>query len=71
MSRNLKVPVADTVLDCNDTEGPGQPILLLNGMYATQRYWRGLLPLLTGRHDARQGGRGAGRPRCRQSITRP
>ncbi|MBA8956799.1 alpha/beta fold hydrolase [Actinomadura namibiensis] len=50
MSRNLKVPVADTVLDCNDTEGPGRPILLLNGMYATQRYWRGLLPLLTGRY---------------------
>lgn len=50
MTRHLKVPVADTVLDCNDTEGDGQPVLLLNGGFATQRYWKGVLPLLTGRY---------------------
>ncbi|GGZ44411.1 alpha/beta fold hydrolase [Streptomyces poonensis] len=50
MSRHLSVSVADTVLDANDTEGNGHPVLLLNGMYATQRYWKGVLPLLTGRY---------------------
>jgi pimeloyl-ACP methyl ester carboxylesterase len=65
MSRHLKVPVADTVLDCNDTGGDGHPLLLLNGGFATQRYWKGLLPLLTGRYrvvtyDGR--GRGKSRP---------
>lgn len=54
MPRHLRIPVADTVLDANDTEGPGQPVLLLNGAFATQRYWKrywkGVLPLLTDRY---------------------
>ncbi|HEY3502724.1 MAG TPA: alpha/beta fold hydrolase [Actinocatenispora sp.] len=50
MSRHLRVPVADTVLDCNDTEGRGQPVLLLNGAFATQHHWKKVLPLLTDRY---------------------
>ncbi|MFZ0040671.1 MAG: alpha/beta fold hydrolase [Solirubrobacteraceae bacterium] len=50
MPHHLTVPVADTVLDANDTEGYGQPVLLLNGMYATQRHWKRVLPLLAGRY---------------------
>jgi hypothetical protein len=30
-------PLADTVLEAHDTDGSGRPVLLLNGMYATQR----------------------------------
>lgn len=50
MSRHLRVPVADTVLDCNDTEGSGQEVLLLNGAFATQRHWKKVLPLLADRY---------------------
>ncbi len=48
MPRHIKVPVADTVLDANDTGGNGYPVLLVNGMFATQRHWKGVLPLLAG-----------------------
>src|SRR5262245_25352531 len=62
MARHMTIPVADTVLDANDTEGDGFPLLLLNGMLATQRSWKGLLQLLEGRYrvvtfDARARGR--------------
>lgn len=50
MPHHLTVPVADTVLDVNDTEGKGHPVLLLNGMYATQRHWKRVVPLLAGRY---------------------
>ncbi|GAA2280656.1 hypothetical protein GCM10010145_59340 [Streptomyces ruber] len=50
MSRHLRISVADTELDANDTGGHGHPVLLLNGMYATQRYWKAVLPLLTDRY---------------------
>ena len=62
MGRHLKIAVADTVLDANDTEGDGFPLLLLNGMLATQRSWKGLMQLFGGRYrvvtfDARARGR--------------
>ncbi|MFE9558236.1 alpha/beta fold hydrolase [Streptomyces sp. NPDC006703] len=50
MSRHLRVPVADTVLDANDTEGSGPPVLLLNGGFATQRFWKDVVPLLADRY---------------------
>ncbi|MFI9569117.1 alpha/beta fold hydrolase, partial [Streptomyces rishiriensis] len=34
------VPVEDTALAVTDTRGPGQPVVYLNGSYATQRNWR-------------------------------
>ncbi|GGQ78323.1 alpha/beta fold hydrolase [Kitasatospora griseola] len=34
------VPVEDTALAVTDTGGPGQPVVYLNGSYATQRNWR-------------------------------
>lgn len=40
MSRHFEISVADTVLDANDTGGPGRPVLYLNGAYADQRPWR-------------------------------
>jgi pimeloyl-ACP methyl ester carboxylesterase len=40
MSRHLKIPVADTMLDANDTGGPGRPVVYLNGSYADRRPWR-------------------------------
>jgi pimeloyl-ACP methyl ester carboxylesterase len=50
LSRHLRIPVADTVLDANDTEGEGFPLLLLSGQFATQRAWKGLLRLLGDRY---------------------
>ncbi|MDB5185500.1 MAG: hydrolase or acyltransferase (alpha/beta hydrolase superfamily)-like protein [Candidatus Saccharibacteria bacterium] len=38
--RHLRVPVADTVLDCNDSGGNGQPVIFLNGAFASQRDWK-------------------------------
>ncbi|MGW5381942.1 alpha/beta fold hydrolase [Nocardia sp. NPDC003963] len=34
------VPVDDTALSVTDTEGPGRPVVYLNGSYASQRSWR-------------------------------
>ncbi|MGW4380460.1 alpha/beta fold hydrolase [Kitasatospora sp. NPDC004531] len=34
------VPVEDTALAVTDSGGPGQPVVYLNGSYATQRNWR-------------------------------
>lgn len=34
------VPIDDTALAVTDTRGPGQPVLYLNGAYASQRSWR-------------------------------
>ncbi|MEH0546598.1 alpha/beta hydrolase [Streptomyces sp. B21-105] len=34
------VPVEDTALAVTDTRGPGQPVVYLNGSYATQKNWR-------------------------------
>lgn len=50
MARHLRIPVADTVLDANDTEGDGFPVFLLSGQFATQRSWKELLQLLGGRY---------------------
>jgi len=50
MARHLRIPVADTVLDANDTEGDGFPLLLLSGQFATQRSWKKLLQRLAGRY---------------------
>jgi pimeloyl-ACP methyl ester carboxylesterase len=43
MTRHLRIPVADTVLDANDTGGPGLPVVYLNGGYAGQGPWRPLI----------------------------
>ncbi|MFC4337022.1 alpha/beta fold hydrolase [Salininema proteolyticum] len=40
MTRHLRIPVADTVLDAEDTGGPGRPVIYLNGAYAGRRHWR-------------------------------
>ncbi len=50
MARHLRIPVADAVLDANDTEGEGFPLLLLSGQFATQRSWKKLLRLLQRRY---------------------
>jgi hypothetical protein len=50
MARHLRIPVADTVLDANDTAGDGVPLVLLSGQFATQRSWKRLLKLLGGRY---------------------
>lgn len=50
MARHLRIPVADTTLDANDTEGNGFPLLLLSGQFATQRSWKRLLELLGNRY---------------------
>ncbi|PBC95221.1 hypothetical protein BX281_3178 [Streptomyces sp. Ag82_O1-15] len=34
------VPVDDTALAVTDTDGPGIPMVYLNGQFATQGYWR-------------------------------
>lgn len=62
MSRHLTISVADTVLDGEDTGGPGRPVVYLNGAYADRRPWRPVIAELgTGyRHityDARARGR--------------
>jgi pimeloyl-ACP methyl ester carboxylesterase len=38
--RHIRVPVADTVLDCNDSGGNGRPVIFLNGAFASQRDWK-------------------------------
>ena len=50
MARHLRIPVAGTILDANDTEGDGFPLLLLSGQFATQRSWKKLLQLLGDRY---------------------
>ena len=50
MARHLRIPVADTVLDANDTAGDGCPLLLLSGQFATQRSWKRLLQRLGDRY---------------------
>lgn len=45
-----RIQVADTVLDCNDTEGPHRPVVLLNGMYGTQKDWASVQRLLNGKY---------------------
>ena len=37
------VPVDDTALAVTDTGGPGIPVIYLNGSYASQRHWRGVV----------------------------
>ena len=34
------VPVADTALAVTDTNGPGTPVIYLNGSYTSQPGWR-------------------------------
>jgi pimeloyl-ACP methyl ester carboxylesterase len=34
------LPVDDTALYVNDTGGPGQPVVYLNGAYADQSHWK-------------------------------
>ncbi|TDT98140.1 alpha/beta hydrolase family protein [Streptomyces sp. 846.5] len=65
MSRHLRIPVADTVLDGNDTEGEGYPVLLLNSFIGTQDDWAATKALLAGRcrvvtYDERGRGRSGG-----------
>ncbi|MBF6238064.1 alpha/beta hydrolase [Nocardia otitidiscaviarum] len=40
------VPVEDTALAVTDTGGAGIPVLYLNGQFATQGYWKRVLPEL-------------------------
>lgn len=40
------VPIDDTALAVTDTEGPGIPIVYLNGAYACQRHWRPVIAKL-------------------------
>ncbi|WP_163506878.1 alpha/beta fold hydrolase [Fodinicola acaciae] len=61
---HIRIPVADTALDINDS-GDGQPVLFLNGMLAPQTDWKRTLRELGGRYrtitfDAR--GRGKSGP---------
>ena len=37
------VPVDDTALAVTDTGGSGLPVIYLNGQFATQGYWRGVI----------------------------
>lgn len=65
MSRHLRIPVADTVLDGNDTEGEGCPVLLLNSFIGTQDDWAATKALLAGScrvvsYDERGRGRSGG-----------
>jgi pimeloyl-ACP methyl ester carboxylesterase len=65
LSRRLRIPVADTVLDGNDTEGEGRPVLLLNSLIGTQDDWSATKALLVERcrvvtYDERGRGRSAG-----------
>lgn len=48
---HLRVPVADTVLDCNDSGGSGYPVIFLNGAFGSQRDWDKVLKKLG--HDYR------------------
>jgi pimeloyl-ACP methyl ester carboxylesterase len=41
--KKLRVPVADTVLDCNDGGGSGYPVVFLNGAFGSQRGWEKVL----------------------------
>ena len=40
------VPVDDTALAVTDTGGPGQPVVYLNGSYASQAHWRHVIATL-------------------------
>jgi pimeloyl-ACP methyl ester carboxylesterase len=65
VSRRLRIPVADTVLDGNDTEGGGHPVLLLNSLIGTQADWSATRALLADHcrvvtYDERGRGRSAG-----------
>jgi pimeloyl-ACP methyl ester carboxylesterase len=44
---HLRVPVADTVLDCNDSGGSGYPVIFLNGAFGSQRDWDKVLKKLS------------------------
>ncbi len=39
-SSHLRVLVADTILDCNDSGGSGQPVIFLNGAFGSQHDWK-------------------------------
>jgi pimeloyl-ACP methyl ester carboxylesterase len=39
-NRNIKINVADTVLDANDSGGDGRAVVYLNGAYAGQGPWK-------------------------------
>jgi pimeloyl-ACP methyl ester carboxylesterase len=65
LSRRLRIPVADTMLDGNDTESEGYPVLLLNSFIGTQADWSATKALLAGHcrvvtYDERGRGRSAG-----------
>lgn len=45
--RNVRVPIADTVLDCNDAGGSGYPVVFLNGAFNDQRGWKKVLNRLS------------------------
>ena len=40
------VSVDDTALAVTDTGGPGQPVVYLNGSYASQDHWRHVIATL-------------------------
>ena len=43
---HLRAPVADTVLDCNDSGGSGRSVIFLNGAFGSQRDWKRVLSRL-------------------------
>ena len=43
---HLLVPVADTILDCNDSGGSGYHVIFLNGAFGSQRDWDKVLKKL-------------------------
>ena len=45
---HLRIAVADTILDCNDSGGDGQPVIFLNGAFGCQRDWKKVLGKLDG-----------------------
>jgi pimeloyl-ACP methyl ester carboxylesterase len=46
-SGHLRIPVADTVLDCNDRGGSSRPIIFLNGAFSSQSAWKRALSRLS------------------------
>jgi pimeloyl-ACP methyl ester carboxylesterase len=59
--RNIRVPVADTVLDCNDAGGTGYPLVFLNGAFDNQRGWKKALNSLGSKFRAITDERARGR----------
>lgn len=49
VSRRLSIRIADTLLDGNDTEDEGYPVLLLNSLIGAPTHWSATKALLAGR----------------------